>query len=465
MAGKPAILVVDDEAHQRTALGEFLSGSGYAVSAAAGGTEALETLKSNPAISIVMTDMSMPGMDGIELIKQARAATPALDFIVMTAHGTIATAIDALKAGASDYMLKPLEYDEVLLKLDQLARTRKLEARAERLEKENERLRGGNIVVAESSSMKGLLANLEKAAKTDATVLLCGETGSGKEVLARFVHAGSQRSKGPFVAVNCSAIPENLLESEFFGHEKGSFTGADRRMTGYFEQADGGTLLLDEIGEMDLKLQAKVLRALEERKIRRVGGGTDIPVDVRFIAATNKDLKQRVSEGKFREDLFFRLNVVSVFIPPLRERKDDIGPLVKHLAEKHSKSLATQLHGVDDGYVSALRGYAFPGNVRELSNIIERSMIFMSGGRLTREALPADVGGSVAAGVAAAVASAPAALSIAPGKPLADLSADFEKQVIEGTLASNGGDVEKTAETLKVSRSALYSKISKYGIK
>lgn len=468
MRRQVSILVVDDEEHQRETLQRLLTGSDYSAALAANGEEALAALERGD-FQLVLTDLSMPGMSGIELIRRAKSSFPGLDVIVMTAHGTLETAIDAIRTGASDYMLKPLEHEEVLLRIKQVLKTRDLQRRADHLEKENTSLRGEVTVVAESPAMKKLMSEADRVLKTDATVLLGGETGVGKEVLARYIHEKSPRSSGPFVAVNCSAVPENLLESEFFGHEKGAFTGADKRSTGLFERAEGGTLFLDEIGDMDLKLQAKVLRAIEDRKIRRVGGVSDVPVDFRLIAATHRDLKQQVAAGKFREDLFFRLNVVNLRIPPLRERPEDVPKLVEHLVQRHSTSLNVACQGVETSYLETLKGYSYPGNIRELSNIVERALIFMTGKRLTAEQLPAELKKPVSSG-SRPVAPPPQAahsstVAFTEGRSLNDLLSDVEKNLIEERLAFRNGDVEQVARDLQVSRSTLYSKMAKHGIK
>lgn len=462
---KPSrLLLVEDEAPQRAALHRLLEDSGYQVQATASGEEALLVLGQSE-FPLMLTDLSMPGISGIELTHKARAMDPELAVIVMTAHGSLDTAIGAIRAGAADYLLKPLEYEEVLLRLRQVLRARELSRRVDRLEKENRQLRGDAPLSARSPGMRKVLADVEQVAPTDATVLLGGETGVGKEVVARYVHERSTRRAGSFVAVNCSAIPDNLLESEFFGHEKGAFTGADRRAEGLFERAEGGTLFLDEIGDMDLKLQAKVLRALEERRIRRVGGVADVAVNFRLVAATHRSLQERVAEGRFREDLFFRLNVVAVTIPPLRQRPEDLPGLIQVLLERHAKSLGKVCPGVDPAVVQALQGHSFPGNVRELSNILERALIFMEGPVLQVADIP-DLGSGQARAARHATHAA-SAVSLVPtnGTSLGEIMADFEKRVLTEKQAACSSDMERMAKELQVSRSTLYSKMAKYGIK
>ncbi len=451
----PLILVVDDEAHQRSILRETLSNQGWIVDEAPDGGAALKRLTEVASIRLVVTDLSMPGLDGVELIRRAKADRPDVDFVMVTAHGTVDSAIRAMKAGAKDYLLKPVEHEELALKIRKILEHQSLEVKASRLERENRSLRREVKPVGGSPGMKKLLDELARVARADATVLLAGETGVGKEVVARAIHAQSSRSKGPFVAVNCSAVPENLIESEYFGYEKGAFTGADRRSEGLFEQADGGTLFLDEIGEMDLKLQPKILRALEERKVRRVAGNMDIPVDIRLVAATHRDLKQLVAEGKFREDLYYRLNVVQLRIPPLRERKEDLPDLVQVLVDRYAKPLNVKVEKIDSEYLQALAAYRFPGNVRELANIVERSMIFMTGGTLAVQCLPGDM--NTGTGQAVPTPAIPGTL--------ADRVGEIEKQILAQALTRNQGDVEEVARELSVSKSTLYTKLSKYGLK
>jgi DNA-binding NtrC family response regulator len=475
---KTRILVVDDEEHCRTVLGEFLSDSGYEVITAQSGAAALETLGRESEIRVVFTDLSMPGMTGLELIEKAKRLRDDLDFFIVTAHATMETAIKAIRVGAFDYLLKPVEFDEVSLRLKMLLKMRELEKKTSYLEQENQRLRGGATgLAATSPRTRELLEQAGTIAQTNATVLLSGETGVGKDVLANWIHQHSPRQQGPFLAVNCSAIPENLLESEFFGHEKGAFTGAEKRSIGNFERADGGTLFLDEIGEMDLKLQPKLLRAIESRTIRRVGGSQDIEVDVRLITASNRDLKKMVSEGKFREDLLYRLNVVHLKIPPLRERMEDLPELITQLTKKLSQRLNVKVKAVEPSFVEVLSSYSFPGNIRELANIIERSLIYAKDGKLTGKSIPAEwlepsppfapSAASRTPVLGAAGSGEPnggGASSVDVGTGLGDQLAVFEKQVLSQALQNAGGDVGVAAQALGVSRSTLYAKLSKYGL-
>ncbi|HEX4923674.1 MAG TPA: sigma-54 dependent transcriptional regulator, partial [Bdellovibrionales bacterium] len=454
------VLIVDDEAHQRMIVAEFLSGLGAEVRAAANGHEALQALKDDEKIELVISDLQMPELDGLGLLKAAKSLREDLPFIVVTAHGTIETAIEAIRQGAAEYLLKPLELEEVRLRIQKILEVRSLARKAAWLETEHSRLAKTSSFVFESPVMKKLFADLNRVVGSDTTVLLSGETGAGKEVVARFLHDHGPRAKGPFMAINCSAVPDNLLESQFFGHEKGAFTGADRRMLGSFELANGGTLFLDEIGEMDLKLQAKMLRALEERKITRLGSPVQTPIDVRIIAATNKSLPELVKEKRFREDLYYRLNVVHFQLPPLRERKEDLPALVRAFIERELGEKRKSEIKIEPSFLEALSRYAFPGNVRELRNIVERALLFAVKGTLTEGSLPSEVTGGAHA---ALVAASPVPTAPPGDKALPDLLNDYEKALVAAAVERCKGDVEEAAKLLKISRSALYSKLSKYG--
>jgi DNA-binding NtrC family response regulator len=455
------LLVVDDEVNQRELLNDFLSGD-YEVETAENGAEALKKVQqSDPGFDAILTDLSMPQMNGVELIRAAKKEFPELGAIIMTAHASLETAIEAIRVGAYDYVLKPVELDDLQRRIEQLVRVNELESQIRQLNKTNQQLLGGGVVVGESQAMQSLLSEAAQVAASDASVLILGETGTGKEVLAQFLHSKSPRSKGPFVPVNCSAIAENLAESEFFGHEKGAFTGADKRTIGFFQQANGGTLFLDELGEMDLRLQPKILRALEERKVQRVGGAKSELVDIRLIGATNRDLSEDVAAGKFREDLLFRINVVTLRIPPLRERLEDIPSLTVHLVDRYAKKLNVKVNQISDDYIQAFCHHQYPGNVRELGNIVERSLIYMRDGVLTPKLLPTEILGRKTI----QKMGPPRLVKTDPNKSLSDLVSDFEKQAIQDSLENHDNDIELAAKGLKVSRSTLYSKISKYGIK
>ncbi len=463
MATQLKILVVDDQEFERIHLTKYLVSRGHEVVSAADGTSALKMFETDHAdVSLVITDMQMPVMGGIELTRKMKAIDPHLDIIVMTAQAGIETAVEAIRAGASNYLVKPIKLEEVELRIDRMMERKALQTQSSQLEKENRRLRGEMPLIAHSPCMRELVSKIEVAAATESNVLLTGETGVGKEVLARYIHDQSKRVKGPFIAINCSAIPENLLESEFFGHEKGAFTGADQRAIGLFERANGGTLFLDELGEMDLKLQPKILRAIEGRVIRRVSGTADIKIDVRVIAATNRDLKKRIEEKTFREDLYFRLNVIHAEIPPLRERREDISALIDHMVRKLVVKMGVKPVGVDDSYIDVLKSYSFPGNVRELANLVERSLIYSSGQTLTASMLPAEVIGSVRT---SNLPKNEKLDSVATEGPLSENLASYEKKLIEEMLLKHNGDLTQVSLELKISRSSLYSKLGKHKIK
>ncbi len=455
MDAKIKILVVDDQQLERDRVAARLRELGHTVMEASDGPSALRMLeKVHSDVELVLTDLEMPQMTGVELTQRIKSVNPRLEVVVITGHGAIETAIAAIQAGASNYLVKPVKFEE-------------LELRVARIIEKRARPSGPGahedapVLIAKSAEMKELLAKIDLAAATDSNILITGETGVGKEVIARHIHGMSPRAKAPFVAVNCSAIPDNLLESEFFGHEKGAFTGADQRSIGLFERASGGTMFLDELGEMDLRLQPKILRATEDRHIRRVGGSSDIKVDVRIVAATNKDLKRCVDEKKFREDLYFRLNVIEAKIPPLRDRVEDIPALTEELVRRLSLRMNVSIKRVDDVFINALKGYAFPGNVRELANIIERALIYATDGVLTQSHLPPEITGSVSREPKANVSAPVPAHSEGP---LTDSVALYEKQLIEGKIAQHAGDLGKVAEDLKISRSTLYAKIAKHKI-
>jgi DNA-binding NtrC family response regulator len=373
-----AVLVVDDEAHARDAYAQALTREGHRVDTAARPSEALDRLRSRP-YDVAVVDLKLPQMTGIELLRALRKLDPDIAVIVVTGYATVETAVEAMKDGAADYLQKPFTPDEL-----RLAVRRALERQD--LLRENQALRerlGGRVdapsLVGESEPMREVRRLIERVAAADSTVLVCGETGTGKELVAREIHARSARASQAFISVDCAAIPAELLESEFFGHEKGAFTGAIRRRKGSFELAHGGTLFLDEIGNMNLDLQGKLLRVLQEREIQPIGSERKIAIDVRVVAATNRDLRAAARKGTFREDLYYRLNVVPITLPPLRERSDDIPRLVGHFLDKHARKLNARIERIDADAMVALRAYSWPGNVRELESAIERAMTLAEG--------------------------------------------------------------------------------------
>jgi DNA-binding NtrC family response regulator len=431
------ILVVDDEQQMRLAMGETLRRAGYATSEAGSGPDALG-LFSKGSYDLVVSDIRMPEMDGIELLSHLRATNPDVPVVMVTAFGTIGDAVEAMKRGAADYLLKPFSPDYLEEVVARLLGRREEPAEA------GERYR----IVTADAQMKRLLNYMRKAADSDATVLIQAESGTGKELAARFIHANSPRSNREFIAVNCAAVPENLLESELFGYEKGAFTGAASAKEGKFELADGGTLLLDEISEMSNLLQAKLLRVLQEKEIDKVGGRMPIPVDVRVIASTNTDLAERVRSGAFREDLFYRLNVVPITIPPLRERPEDIPVLAQHFLLRYGRGREIKLSAAA---VEAMRAHDWPGNVRELENSIQRAAIVRSGDR--SEIGPEDI---FAPGTAPV--RSPSTTGIQPGTTVREM----EQELILATLKRTGGNRTTAAKLLGISLRTLRNKINEY---
>ena len=383
-----SILVVEDGHSQREILRDFLRDEGHDVSEAESGEKALKQLREN-YFDLLLIDYKMPGMDGMELLKGVKRINPEVDVIMMTAYGTVETAVQAMKAGAVDYVTKPIELDELLILVDRISERRTLL-------KENEILRDelrrkgvtANDIIFRSPTMDEVINLAGRVATSRATVLILGESGTGKELVARLIHALSPRSQKPMTVVNCAALPETLLESELFGHEKGAFTGAAQRRIGRFEEADGGSLFLDEIGELPPPVQVKLLRFLQEREFQRLGGNRTLHSDVRIISATNRDLKTKVGEGAFREDLFYRLNVVAITIPPLRERKEDLSPLIDHFLRRFSSQNEKEIEGVLPEAKDLLLKYDYPGNVRELENIIERAVVIARGSLVSTRDLP-----------------------------------------------------------------------------
>ena len=448
---KPTILIVDDEPGVRTALGGVLRDEGYSVEAVSSGEECLERL-TRGAVDLILLDVWLPGMDGLATLARLRERQVDAQVVLISGHGNIESAVRAIKMGAFDFVEKPLSLDKTVLVIRNALHQRHLEA-------ENRALRARvdrhQTMVGESYAMRQLREQVAMAAPTNGRVLIYGENGTGKELVARAIHALSRRRSGAFVEVNCAAIPEELIESELFGHVRGAFTGAVADRRGKFEVADGGTIFLDEIGDMSLKTQAKVLRVLQEQTVDAVGGKSSIKVDVRVLAATNKDLQAEIRGGRFREDLYFRLNVIPIFVPPLRDRQEDISLLADHFMADFAREYGRRLKRFESGASSTLQHYTWPGNVRELRNVIERLMIMV----------PGDV-------VSAADLSFldPSALT----RPAPDASGDrrtlheardqFERDLILRTLAELQGNMSRTAEVLGVERSNLYRKMKAFGI-
>src|SRR4051794_32889856 len=449
-----SILIVDDEEPIRQVLTEVLGGSGYVVRTAADGEEALRELSANDYDAVV-TDVRMPRMDGLSLVRAIQQVAPETTVIVMSAYGSHELAIEAMKAGAYDYLGKPFRPDEVLLVL------RKAEER-ERLRRENlllrkEMARRVPQLVAEGPAMKEVLRIVQKVAPATTTVLIEGESGTGKELIARALHDLSPRAERPFVAVNCGAIPETLIESELFGHAKGAFTDARAAKRGLFEEADGGTLLLDEVGELPLPVQPSLLRVLQDSEVRRVGDNRSTRVDVRVLAATNRDLAAQVQQGRFREDLYYRLNVVGVRLPPLRERQDEIPTLAERLLARHAGRIGVGPRKLSPRALESLRRYRWPGNVRELENALERAMVLSEDEEIGPESLPE--------AVQRAVEPEPLPQRLDPD----DLSVKraqrlLEADLIRRALERTAGNRTRAAEMLELSPRALLYKIREYGL-
>ncbi|MEQ8190402.1 MAG: sigma-54 dependent transcriptional regulator [Candidatus Eremiobacterota bacterium] len=384
---KKIILVVEDEKPLRIALCNVLQDEGFCVLEAEDGKIALELMRDNRP-NLIITDLKMPKVDGMKLLKRIKEIDQGLPVIVITAYGTSSTAIDAMKHGAYDYITKPFDLDEVLLTVKRALSHEALAMEVKALKDElSEKYRIDNII-GNSSQMQEIYKTIGRIAESKATVLIQGESGTGKELVANAVHYNSLRKNGPFIKMNCAALPETLLESELFGHEKGSFTGAVTARRGKFEAAHGGTIFLDEIGEMSPVLQSKLLRILQDQTFDRIGGNQSMTVDVRVIAATNKNLEEEVKKGNFREDLYYRLNVVFIQIPPLRNRKEDIIPLIEYFLRKYSSEVKSETIGISKAVVDILLNYDWPGNVRELENVIERSVVFSGGKTIVPEHLP-----------------------------------------------------------------------------
>ena len=443
------ILIVDDQRNMRTLLSMLLRGAGYEVEEAANGTEGAD-LGAKGAYDVVLTDLRMGGSDGLAVLRAVKEANAMTEVIVMTAYGTIESAVEAMRLGAFDYIQKPISEQELLLKVERALQNRKLTGEVQLLATEfKERYRFENII-GRSQAITDVLTRIFKIAPTDATVLITGESGTGKELVAKAIHANSKRADRPFVPVNCAAISETLLESELFGHARGSFTGAVSARKGLFEEADGGTFFFDEIAETPLTFQAKLLRAIQENEIRRVGENKPISVDVRIIAATNQDLLTAVAEKRFRQDLYYRLNVARFTLPPLRSRREDVPLLFEHFLEKYNRKMSCRARAAD-GVVEALSQYDFPGNIRELENMVEQAVALSAGSPISvDDILPAPVQLKRPAG--------------GTGRSLADVVDSAERQAIEAALRECDGSREKAADVLGISATTLWRKMNRLTI-
>jgi two-component system, NtrC family, nitrogen regulation response regulator NtrX len=448
-----SILIVDDEPGVRAALGGVMRDEGYTVEAVESGEACLERVVEQ-TFDVVLLDVWMPGIDGLETLQRLRERQVDAQVVVISGHGNVESAVRAIKLGAFDFVEKPLSLDKAVLVVRNALRQRLLEAENRDLRAQVDRR---YVMVGESRVMRHLREQVLLAAPTNGRVLVLGENGTGKELVARTLHAHSRRRTGPFVEVNCAAIPEELIESELFGHTKGAFTGAVADRRGRFEHAHGGTIFLDEIGDMSLKTQAKVLRALQEQVVQPVGGTSTVRVDVRVVAATNKDLQEEIRAGRFREDLFFRLNVVPIFVPPLRDRADDVPRLAEHFMATLAAEYGRRVKRFAPEAMARLQHHAWPGNVRELHNVVERLLIMVHDDTITAS----DVGFIDDGGGAPAPAIG---VSAAPLLPLAEARDRFERDYILHVLAAHQGNISRTADALAVERSNLYKKMRAFGI-
>ena len=443
------ILVVDDEEVMCESLAAWLREDGYSVDTAASGPEALEKSRQR-SYAIYFVDLKMPRMDGIETMMQVRRLQPEASIIIITAYATVDTAITAMKEGAQEYIVKPCNPEEISLLVNRIIKVKNLQRENSILRKKLTRTYVVQDIVTKSARMRDILGLCQEIASLRSTVLIQGESGTGKEMVARAIHNSGDRAQKPMVAVSCAALAETLLESELFGHEKGAFTGADQQKRGKFEMADGGTIFLDEIGDISPKLQVDLLRVLQERSFFRVGGSEEVRVDVRVIAATHVNLQQAVADGKFRDDLYYRLNVIEIRLPPLRERREDIPLLARHFLERLAHELGKDIGEISEGALKLLMDYHWPGNVRELENAVERAMVTCRNHVLTEDCFAF----LATNGIAAKAWSAPAGMTLQ----------EMERVLIVGTLQRTNGNIKESASILGIDRSTLYEKIKRYEI-
>ncbi len=450
MAGEK-ILIVDDEEGMRRLLSRILVKEGYETFAAANGQEALQAVALEE-YDLVITDLKMPGMDGLTLLNELKDYDPRLPIIVITAYGTVENAVQALRSGAFDYITKPFEADEIRLTVAKAFERERLIAENRYLHQELEGRYSFSGIVGSSKAMQQVFDVAASVAHSNANVLITGESGTGKELIARSIHFNSPRKEKPFIVLNCAALSESVLESELFGHERGAFTGALHQKKGRFELADQGTLFIDEVGEMSLAAQVKLLRVIQEHEFERVGGNRTIKVDVRIVAATNKNLEQEVKAGRFREDLFYRLNVVNIELPPLRERREDIEPLAAHFLEKYTRETGKKIEQISPKALACLVAHDWPGNVRELENVIERAVVLAKGNVLTPRDFPQGI-----------QSRDQICLSLPEsGGSLTEILEDLERQLIIQTLNREGRSQTRAAEVLGIKRTTLRYKLEKY---
>ncbi len=481
-SARAKILVADDEPNLRRVLTAILMRDGYDVMQAADGAEALSRVDDD--VNVVITDLKMPKIDGMEVLRRLGTERPNLPVIMITAFGSVGNAVAAVKAGAFDYIEKPFEQEQIRQIVNKAVKQGVANKAAPRILEaaDGPEVRGRFGLVGDSPEMSSIYAIIDKVADTPSTVLITGESGTGKELVAKALHENSGRAKGPFIKINCAAIPKTLMESELFGYEKGAFTGATNSKPGRFELADGGTLFLDEIGEIPVEMQVKLLRAIQESEFERVGGIKTIKVDVRLVTATNRDLEREVREGNFREDLFYRLNVVPLRIPPLRERRPDIPLLVRHIINKFNERLKKNIEGISPEALALLETHGWVGNIRELENVLERTILFCSTDRIEVSDLPPEISegsegsatpGEAAAGRAEATEGADSApestIELGDDTSLKEIvraeTSRVERELIAKALDETGGNVTQAAKLLKISRKSLQMKMKEFGLR
>ena len=448
------ILVIDDEAAQRDVLTGYLKKKGYKIFSASSGKEGIEIAKNN-SVDIILSDFKMPDLNGIEVLEQVKKINPEISFVIVTAYGTVENAVKAMRLGAFDYISKPVDLDELDLMIERIIEHKNLKSENQLLKTQLQEKYKISSIVSQSQKMEEVINVAARVADSKANVLITGENGTGREVLAKAIHYISPRKDKPFVAVNVPALTETLLESELFGHEKGAFTGADKMKKGRFEIAHGGTIFLDEVGDIPQSIQVKLLRVLQEHQFERVGGTEKIEVDVRIIAATNKDLEQKIKDGSFREDLYYRLNVVSIKIPPLRERKEDILPMIESFIEKYCKENKKEKIEISKEAADVLMKYNYPGNVRELENIIERAVVLTRGKVITLNDIPMNIKGF----------KEEKTLAMLGEGNLTEQVGTLEKQLIFDALQESGGNQTKAGKLLGLTERNLRYKLKKYNIK
>jgi two-component system response regulator HydG len=459
MSAEKHLLIVDDDAGHLATLQTIARSWGYAVAVADDGGAAVARVKEKP-FDLILMDVRMARMDGIEALRQIKSYNPAIPILIMTAYSSVASAVDALKAGAYDYLTKPLDFEALRLTVERALEHTALKAENRLLKEKLKADFDWQNIIGRSPAMKALVDMAAMVAASEATVLISGESGTGKELIARAIHFNSSRREKPFVIVNCAALAENLLESELFGHEKGAFTGAERRREGRFRQAHGGTLFLDEIGETSAAMQGKLLRVIQEKEFQRVGGDETLKVDVRILAATNRDLHSEVTRGNFREDLFYRLNVVTLEMPPLKARQTDIPPLAHHFMTHFAAKNRKAVKGFTPLAMDMLLKHDWPGNVRELENAVERAVILLAGDYISERELPLSIAQTAGRDARAEAVSTP---EISSGGGVQSLE-EIEKAAILATLSATGGNKSETARRLGINRKTLHTKLKRYGL-